>query len=53
MSVIVELIEREQPEHLQEYFHERVAHYRQANLELNTQLYMALVSAIWRRRLLE
>ncbi|MBN3345176.1 DNA polymerase III subunit theta, partial [Pectobacterium brasiliense] len=28
MPVIAEQVEREQPEHLREYFRERVAHYR-------------------------
>lgn len=32
--VIADLVEREQPEHLREYFHERVAHYREVSKRL-------------------
>ncbi|MEC5321178.1 DNA polymerase III subunit theta [Brenneria populi subsp. brevivirga] len=31
MPVIAEQVEREQPEHLREYFRERVAHYREVS----------------------
>lgn len=34
LPVIAEQVEREQPEHLREYFRERVAHYRQVSRTL-------------------
>ncbi|MEL0577047.1 DNA polymerase III subunit theta [Pectobacterium punjabense] len=34
MPVIAEQVEREQPEHLREYFRERVAHYRDVSRTL-------------------
>lgn len=34
MPVIAEVVAREQPEHLREYFRERLAHYRQVSLEM-------------------
>ena len=34
MPVIAEQVEREQPEHLREYFRERVSHYRQVSKTL-------------------
>ncbi|MEI7261318.1 DNA polymerase III subunit theta [Pectobacterium carotovorum] len=34
LPVISEQVEREQPEHLREYFRERVAHYRQISRTL-------------------
>ena len=35
MSVIPEMIEREQPEHLRDYFRQRMAHYRTESLKFS------------------
>ncbi|WP_174508899.1 DNA polymerase III subunit theta [Klebsiella oxytoca] len=34
MPVIAEMVAREQPEHLREYFMERVRHYREQSIQL-------------------
>ncbi|HAT1663535.1 TPA: DNA polymerase III subunit theta [Raoultella ornithinolytica] len=34
MPVVVEMVAREQPEHLREYFMERVRHYREQSIQL-------------------
>lgn len=34
MPVIAEVVEREQPEHMREYFRDRLRHYRQISTEL-------------------
>ena len=34
MPVVAEVVAREQPEHLREYFMERVRHYRERSIEL-------------------
>ena len=35
MPVVAEMVEREQPEALREWFRQRLAHYRQASLSLS------------------
>ncbi|MCE1451781.1 DNA polymerase III subunit theta [Enterobacter hormaechei] len=47
-SVVAEVVAREQPEHLREYFMERVRHYRMLSTQLpnaNDPRYMEMVEA--------
>ncbi|UIW10360.1 DNA polymerase III, theta subunit [Flyfo siphovirus Tbat2_3] len=48
MPIIAEQVKREQPAHLQDYFTERLAHYRQASLTLpkaNDPRYLEMAEA--------
>lgn len=48
MPVVPEVVAREQPEHLREYFMERVRHYRQISTQLpnaNDQRYIEMAEA--------